>query len=240
MTHPFSSAEGSRRFWRQVSVVAADGGLGVMLDARWVRSPGGRRLALPTHALAELIAEEWAAQGEVLEMARMQATRLAFTTVDHAEAARAELAREVARVAAADLLCYFAEAPRALVERQRQRWGAVLDWAEAELGLAFARVTGVMHTPQPEATLARIEALAGGLDDFALAGLAFGAGLFGSAVLALAARDGWLDGEAAFELSRLDEVFQEEQWGVDAEAAARTADMRAQAIMLGRWFAALG
>ena len=73
----------------------------------------------------------------------------------------------------------------------------------------------------------------------ALAGLAFATALFGSAVLALAAQQGRLAGPDAYELSRLDEAFQEGQWGIDAEAAARTTRLRGDAAMLEGWFAAL-
>jgi chaperone required for assembly of F1-ATPase len=97
----------------------------------------------------------------------------------------------------------------------------------------------VVHQPQPPATIARIAALSTAEGDFALAGLAAAAALFGSAILAFALRRGELTAEAAFEISRLDETFQEERWGVDAEAAARADAMAREAVMLGRWFAAL-
>lgn len=233
------SAELPRRFYAKASSEPLGAGHGVMLDGRPVRTPAGARLELPTAALAALVAAEWQAQGERIAMADMPATRLAFTTVDAVAAARVALAEEVGRWAGADALCYFAEGPSSLVERELLQWGPTLDWAEETLGLALVRVTGLVHQPQPQATLDRARALALDLDDYALAGLAMAAGLFGSAVLALALHRGRLGGEAALELSRLDEAFQEEQWGVDAESAARTARMRSEAVMLGRWFQAL-
>jgi chaperone required for assembly of F1-ATPase len=81
--------------------------------------------------------------------------------------------------------------------------------------------------------------MAAQLDDFSLAGLAFGASLFGSAVLALALQTGRLSGREAFDLSRLDQAFQEERWGIDDEAAARTDWMQQEALLLERWFLAL-
>lgn len=228
-----------KRFWTQAAPIEADGGFGVALDSRRVRTPQGRPLVLPTRPLAELVAAEWAAQGEQVEMAAMHATRLAFTCADHGTRVRADLVAEVARFAASDLVCYFATAPASLVALQARRWGALLDWAEAELGLVFVRVHGIIHAPQPPQTLAAVEALAAALDDYALTGLAFGAALFGSAVIALALQRDQLDGEAAYALARLDETFQESQWGIDEEAAIRAAKLRAEALMLERWFAAL-
>src|SRR3546814_10314664 len=101
---------------------------------------------------------------------------------------------------------------------------------------SLVRAAGIVHREQPRETLAGVKAAALELDDFGLAGLAYGAALFGSAILALALQRGWLNGEQAFELSRLDEAWQESQWGVDAEAAERTARLRSEAAMLERWF----
>jgi len=232
--------EKPRRFWKEaVAGPREDGGFPVLLDGRAAKTPGGAKLLLPTEGLARLVAAEWAAQGERLEIATMPATRLAFTALERVPAAREAVAEEVARYAGSDLLCYFAEGPEALVERQEAGWGPLLAWAEAELDLRFERATGIVHREQPSETGERVKALALGLDDFGLAGLASATALFGSAVLGLALQRGRLDGGAAFALSRLDEAFQEEQWGIDAEAAERAAAMRAEARMLERWFAAL-
>jgi len=169
----------------------------------------------------------------------MAATRLAFSAIDRIAPRRAETAAEVGRYASADLLCYFADRPNALIERQTRRWGPLLDWARDGLGLELHRAVGIIHRPQPAKTVAKVEAIALELDDFGLAALAMAAGLFGSAVLALALLKNQIDGVAAFELSRLDEEFQEEKWGVDAEARARGALLTEEAAMLDRWFAAL-
>jgi chaperone required for assembly of F1-ATPase len=216
-----------------------NGGFSVRLDARDLRGPKGAPVVLPTQELAQIVAEEWAGQGEVLELAKMHATRLANTAIEQVPQAREATARSVASYAATDLICYFATEPAGLAERQARLWGPVLAWAETEAGLSFVRAAGIVHREQPAETLARIEAQARALDDFGLTGLAFGAALYGSAVLGLAVQRGWLGGEAAFDLSRLDEAWQEEQWGVDAEAAERTERLRGEARMLERWFRAL-
>ena len=153
--------------------------------------------------------------------------------------AREEVADEIAARAGADVLCYFADGPDSLVELQVLHWGPMLDWASAELGLELVRVSGLIHRPQPEATIERVRSLALDLSDFELTGLVNAAGLFGSAILAFALQRGRLTGDEALDLSRLDETFQEERWGVDEEAAARTAHMRAEATVLEQWFAAL-
>ncbi len=234
------SAAHAKRFWKEAGVGArGDAGWPVTLDGRTPQSPGGRRLVLPSEALAALVAAEWAAQGEFILTATMPATRLAFTAIDRIADAREAVADEVAAYAGSDALCYFAEGPDGLIRREEEAWGPWLDWAESDLGLAFVRVRGLIHRPQPAQTVARVRALALEFDDFGLAGLAWAASLFGSAVLALALARGRLDGEAALQLSRLDEIFQEERWGVDEEAAARVEGLRAEARALEAWFRAL-
>lgn len=231
--------EKPRRFYKAVDVVEAEGGFAVQLDGRNVRGPRGGRVVLPTRALAEQVAEEWAGQGDHLEIARMHATRLANTAIDSVPQAREATAQSVADYAASDLICYFAEAPQGLVERQMRGWHPVLERIEAEVKLSFVRAAGIVHRGQPEQTLADVKKLALAQDDFGLTGLAFGAALFGSAILAIALQHGWLSGEQAFELSRIDEGWQEDQWGVDAEAAERTERLRGEAMMLDRWFRGL-
>lgn len=231
--------EKPRRFYTSVEVVEEDGGFAVRLDGRSVRTPKGGRMALPTRALAEQVAEEWASQGETLEIALMHATRLANTAIESIPGAREATAESVASYAASDLICYFAEEPSELVERQRAHWEPVLGRIEAEAKVSFIRAAGIVHQAQPTETLAEVKRIALSLDDFSLAGLAFGAALFGSAILSLALQRGWLSGIQAFELSALDEIWQAEKWGVDEEAAERAERLKGEARMLERWFKGL-
>lgn len=237
------SEERIKRFWKTVSVEQGEGGQAgtwrVLLDGRAPKTPAGAPFALPTEAAARLVADEWAAQGEHLDPGSMPATRLAATAIDRIPQARAETAEEIARYAGSDGLCYFADGPVGLIRRQEAAWGPWLEWAGREHGVRLHRASGIAHVAQPPESTLKVRDLALDLDDFALTGLATAVGLFGSAILALAVQQGALTGEEAFDLSRLDEAFQEEQWGVDAEAADRTASRRAEAVLLGRWFAAL-
>lgn len=228
-----------RRFYKDVAVVAEEGGFAVKLDGRNVRSPKGGKLNVPTRALADMVAAEWAGQGEVIEMADMAITRLAFTATEAIPPARDATAEQVAEYAASDLLCYFAGEPESLHQRQVEAWEPILQRVERELAVVFVRTTGITHTAQPEETLAKIKALALELDDFNLTGVAFGVPLFGSGILAFALHRGWLTGEEAFTLSRVDEAYQQEKWGIDEEAAERTARLLIESQMLEQWFKAL-
>lgn len=234
-----AGADAARRFYKSVTSAPEAGGHAVKLDGRIPRTPGGERLILPSPALAALVAAEWEAQGEQILPASMPGNRLAFTAIDRVSQARTEVATQVAEYAGNDLICYFAEAPAALVRRETEQWGPLLDWAREELDLPLTVASGIIHQPQRPEIRETVQALCLREDDFALTALAHGAALFGSAVLALALRRGRLDGEGAFRLSQLDEIFQAEQWGEDEEAAERRRHLLAEAVLLERWFRAL-
>jgi chaperone required for assembly of F1-ATPase len=233
------AAEKPRRFYHAVSVEPADGGFQVALDGRSPRSPGRQPLKLPTAALAEAVADEWRAQTTVIDLAAMPMTRLAYTVLDRSAEARIALSEEVGRYAGSDLLCYLAEGPESLIAREQAAWDPWREWAALELELPLLCTAGIAPLAQPPASVERAEQLALDLDDFALTGLAYAVALLGSAVLGFAVQRGALSAEEAFAASRIDETFQEERWGVDEEAAARTERRRQDALMIGRWFEGL-
>jgi len=230
---------GVRRFYREAVGGVRAGENVVLLDGRSAKTAGGSVLALPTPELADVVAAEWAAQAELIDFSAMPATRLAFTVIDRGVAVHPDLAREVARYAGADTLCYPVERPRALAERQDALWTPWRAWALDTLDLRFEDAGAALHRLQPQNTLEAVEKLAAELDPFSLAGLVFACGLYGSAILALAVQRRALTAFEAFDLSRLEEVFQAEQWGLDAEAEARTTGLRGEAGMLELWFDAL-
>ena len=112
-----------RRFFKTAATKTVDGGVAVVLDGRQPKTPGGHALVLPTQAAAALVAAEWDGQVEWIDFGAMPATRHGFTAIDRVSAVRAETAAELARFAGSDLLCYYAEAPGGLVERQQAQWG---------------------------------------------------------------------------------------------------------------------
>jgi len=233
------SEERIKRFWKEVDVAAGDGGWTVRLDGRTPKTPAANTLTLPTAAAAQLVADEWAAQGEFLLPATMPATRLASTAIDRVSQTREPVAAEIAAYAGSDVICYLAEHPTILIERQQAEWGPWRDWAAQELGVVLHPAAGIVHRTQSPEALERVKALALEMDDHVLTGLATAVPLLGSAVLGLALQRGALSGEAALDLSRLDEAFTDERWGVDEEAALRVAAHRAEAALLQRWFEAL-
>ncbi len=226
-----------KRFYRTVDVREDNGRHALTLDGRDVRTPGRNRLAAVSRPLMLRVAEEWARQGETLDPAHMPITRLLNSAIDDVARTMEETRAEIVRYAGSDLLCYRADAPEALAERQRLAFDPVLDWAAEKFGARFLLTAGMMHVAQPPETLAAVRAALETFDDpAALASLSVMTSLTGSAVLALATAYGFLSPAEAWRAAHVDEDFQNELWGVDEEAAAgrdaRWREMEAAATVL--------
>jgi chaperone required for assembly of F1-ATPase len=212
-----------KRFWTDVAI---DDARVVTLDGKPVRTPGRRPLALPTDALAEAVAEEWRAVGTDIDPRTMPLTGLANAATDPIAADRERFAAGLARYAESDLLCYRSEGPPPLVERQATAWDPLLDWAAARYDVHFAVTAGVMHVPQPPATIARLGAAVAAFDTFALAGLSPVVTLTGSLIIGLALIEGRTDADAAWAAAGIDEDWSVEMWGEDWQAAQSRAAKR--------------
>lgn len=225
-----------KRFYKEAAVTGAAPPFGVALDGRPVRTPARAALALPTRALADAIAGEWQAQDETIDPRAMPLTGLANAAIDRVAPDRDAFADALAAYAGSDVLTYRADGPAPLVARQAEVWDPLLAWAARRYDAHFTVTTGIIHTPQPAATLARIGAAFRALDPFRLAALHPAVTISGSAVIALALLEGEIDAETAFAAGHLDELWQVEQWGEDALAAAarenRRRDLRAAANLL--------
>ena len=215
----------AQRFWAEVAVEARDDGFAVRLDGREIRTPAKARLLLPTRALAELVAAEWAAQQGRIRPETMPATRAANAALDKVRGQKAEVAELVAAYGETDLLCYRAETPQELVARQAEAWDPLLDWAARRFGVAWRVTTGVMPAAQPQPTLDRLSAHVAGFSAFELTALHDLVALSGSLVIGLAAAEGHKP-QPLWQASRIDEDWQIAQWGEDAEATALAAARR--------------
>ncbi|MDQ0474402.1 ATP12 family chaperone protein [Labrys wisconsinensis] len=212
-----------RRFYTEAGVVERDGLFALALDGRVARTPGKRLLAVPSRALAEALAGEWAAQGERIDPSTMPMTRIVNSALDGVAEAMPAVAAEIARYAGSDLLCYRAAEPERLVLRQAEAWTPLLDWAATRYGARLVLAEGIVFAEQPAEALAAIEAALTRFGPIGLAALHVLTTLTGSAVLALAVAERRLEPEAAWAAAHVDEDFQTELWGADEEAQARRA-----------------
>jgi chaperone required for assembly of F1-ATPase len=209
-----------KRFYKQATVSPEAGGVAVLLDGRPVRTPARNLLRVPTEELAEAIAGEWNAQGEKVEPHRMPLTGLANAAIDRVVPDPAAFARTLAEYGESDLLCYRAEGPQSLVERQERIWDPLLGWARTRFGIEIETIAGVIHRRQPSATVDQLGRAVAARSAFQLAGLAPLVTIAGSLIIALALAEGAIGLEAAWDAAMLDEAWQAEQWGADPLAAA--------------------
>jgi chaperone required for assembly of F1-ATPase len=211
-----------RRFYKTVEVREADGRFVLSLDGRQARTPGRNPVAATSRALMLKVAAEWDRQREPIDPADMPLTRLLNSAIDGVARTMAETRADILRYAGSDLICYRAEGPETLAERQHLAFDPVLRWAAEGIGARFNVTAGVVHIAQPREALEAVGAALVAYDDpAALAALSVLTTLTGSALLALAVAGGFLSPEAAWRAAHIDEDFQAERWGVDAEARAR-------------------
>lgn len=214
----------AKRFYKGVTTEAVEGGFGVFLDGRRLKTPGKTVLVVTSDHLAGLIAAEWDAQIDHIKPETMPVTRLVNVTLELTPHNRDKLAAEARQYAGTDLLCYRAEKPVRLAQRQEEHWDPVLDWARGR-GIDLEATDTVIAVEQPQASLDAVAVYAAGLDDLYLTLFVHLTAVYGSAILSMAVLERHISGSRAFEVSRLDNLFQIEQWGEDEEAAEITANL---------------
>lgn len=229
-----------RPFWKTVAARAEGGGWIVALDDRTVMTPVKQPMRMPTRAMADAAAEEWAAQVDKIDPSTMPVTRAANAAIDKVTRQQDEVVTALAAYGETDLLCHRAEGPEALAERQRLAWDPLLDWAAERFGARLIPSVGVMPQEQEADALNRLTAELARHDSFSLTALHDLIMLSGSLVLGLAVFHGRLSGVEAWEISRVDENWQIEQWGRDAEAEEADAVRRDAFLAAERLVVLLG
>lgn len=230
----------AKRFWKSATAEACDGGFTVRLDGRAVKTPAKAAFVVPTLAMAQAAAAEWDAQVGAVKPDTMPVTRAANSAIDKLGQQFDEVVDLLSAYGASDLLCYRATGPEGLIARQAEGWDPLLDWALKALNAPLNVTSGIVHIDQPGKSLARLHALCADFDAFRLAAFHDLVAITGSLVLALAVIKGRLSAEEAFALSRIDETWQAELWGIDEDAAALEATKRQALLEASRFHALCG
>ena len=216
-----------RRFYKTVTVQRDADGFSVRLDGKAVKTPSGMTVTLPTEKAAQLVADEFDSQGDRIEPLTMPVFRLVNTAIDGVAVDPQAVLEDILRFSSSDLVCYRAEGPDTLVVRQAEAWDPVIDWARAALGARFFLAEGVIHVEQPREAIGAVGVHLRQRDDaFRLAALHVITAITGSALLALMFEAGAIEAEAAWNAAHVDEDWNVEHWGLDAEAAARRTSRR--------------
>lgn len=222
--------EGRKRVYTAVAVTESETGFGVTLDVRDLHTPGRSLFSTVFKPLAEAVAAEWDAQAEVIDPASMPLTKLLNTAIDRIAPHRTEIVSEMLQYVETDLLCYRAESPESLIERQEVVWQPVLDWVTKTHGIALETGSGLMPLSQSGDTVPRMEKVLSAQEDLPLTALQASAALTGSLALALALVGQKLSGRETFAAAQLDETWQMEQWGEDTDALERRSKLEADLL----------
>lgn len=224
-----------KRFWENAGFEAVEGGFAIQLDGRALKTPAKTLVVVPTQALAEAIVAEWQAQVEKIDPMTMPLTRAANSALDKVALQHAEVADMLADYGGTDLLCYRADSPAALALRQADLWDPLLDWAAEQFGARLAPVAGVMFAAQDQSALDKLRIRVHQLNNFEMAAFHDLVSLSGSLIIGLAAEQDARPIETLWDLSRVDERWQEEQWGEDEEATALANIKRAAFLQAHRF-----
>lgn len=228
-----------KRFWKDVALAETAAGWGISLDARALKTPARATLIVASRALADAIAEEWRACGDEIHPHQMPLTGLANAAVDHVAPDPDKFRKALALYAEGDLLCYRADHPAKLIAAQAAAWDPVLAWARTRFDAEFVVVAGIMHVPQPPATIAALAAALAPASPFELAALSPIVTLGGSLVTALALFESAIDLDKAWDVVTVDDRWQLDQWGADDEALASLANRRADFAAAARFLTLL-
>jgi len=226
-----------KRFWNNASIGREGEGFIILLDGRPMRMPGGGRLSIERESVAKAVAEEWQTvggeKGGEMTLEEVPLTRLLATAQDRIAPAPEAMIEGLTKYAETDLLCYRAEDSR-LAARQAEQWQPLLDWAALQLDAPLRATETLMPVTQPEASLAALRAAVAKHDAGELAALGLAVPALGSLVLGLALSHGRIDAAEAHRLAVLDETYQEERWGEDAEATQRRAHVASDIALAAR------
>ena len=224
-----------KRFWKSAQAIQNDGGWGVELDGRPLRTPARKPLSVPTQRLAEDIAAEWNAAEDKIDRRAMPLTGLANAAIDRVAPDKKSFASGIAKYAEADLASYRAEGPQGLIDAQAEHWDELLAWGRRRFDVDFRTTNGLLHVEQPPATVERLAHAVNALDPYRLAGLSPLVTIGGSLLAALGVLEEVFTPEWAWEAVSVDDRWQLEQWGSDAEAEAALDNRKRDFLVAARF-----
>ena len=219
-----------KRFYKKVEVNSIDTGFGITLDDKALLSPGKTKLVVPTKTLANAIADEWGNQEGQIIPSTMPFMTLSSTAVDRVRPRSDDTIDEILSFLETDLLCYRAQEPDALVLEQNEVWQPLLNWCEGLIGSAFNVTSGIMPVSQVPTLVLSARKILRSYNDFELLGLHQFTSISGSAVIGLALSENHIELEAAYQAAFIDDYFQINNWGDDADASLRIANRRREML----------
>ena len=207
-----------KKFWKKVSIKKISfNSFQIMLDERILQTPLKRELILPNLNLAQEIAKEWDQDSINIKTESMIFYGLISTSLDKIIDNRNVYIDDILDYIDTDLICYRADNPKELVELQKSKWDPIILLVEKYIGTKVQVFIGVSPNKQHYTVHDGINNLIDQFDIFEISALHRITNITGSIFLSLCVLRKDISKNEVFELSFLDELWQEENWGFDKE-----------------------
>jgi len=187
----------------------------IMQNNKQLKTPAGNNYSMKQEKLAKEIAKEWQSQKNKIIPSTMPLTQLMATALDIIKKDRKKIQKNLASYIPTELLCYKAQKPETLVEKQNTIWNEYLKWCENKFNISFKTSTGITPIEQKEKTISKITTAIKEYDDFALSALSCATDCTGSIVLGLALIEQFKPASDIFEACEIDVTDQAIRWGED-------------------------
>ena len=213
-----------KKFYKEASAVKKDEGYCITLDGKTIKTPAGNLLAMPSETLANKIVAEWdcVKEGEEIIPESMGYMKMASTAIDKVIPHTAEVCRNLMPFAMNDLLCYRSGDNLDLRTMQDGAWDKWVAWAKKFADIDLIIGEGIIPIDQSPSVKVSAMLKLQNYDGFKLTVMADLTSIYGSFVLALSAVEGKISMQDAYDISRVDELYQIQKWGVDDEAQKST------------------
>ncbi|MGB7407330.1 MAG: ATP12 family protein [Pontixanthobacter sp.] len=209
-----------KRFYEHVTVAERGGGFQLLLDERPIKTAMGKAQLVPSRALAEAMRREWSEQPPIIDPAKFIFRDMADFAIDLIKPEPAPHIAKVLGFLETDTLCYRAAPEDAFFQRQEDIWEPLVIAFERNENVRLERTSGIMHRPQAASTLNAVREHLQAFDPFTLAAFVNLTSLSASLIIGMTALCHDADHKALWAAANLEEDWQIEQWGADAEATA--------------------
>ena len=207
-----------KKFWKKVSIKKiSSNSFQIMLDERILQTPLKRELVLPNLNLTQEIVKEWDQVSKNINTESMIFYGLISTSLDKIIDNKNLYIDDILDYIDTDLICYRAENPKELVELQKNKWDPIILLIEKYIGTKVHVFEGVLHKKQHYTVHDRLNNLINQFDIFEISALHRITNITGSIFLSLCVLKKDISKNEIFELSFLDELWQEKNWGFDEE-----------------------
>ena len=208
------SISGIKKFYKNASIVKANGGYEINLDQRKLKSPNGTLLKFPTESLAHAVSLEWNSNNDTIQLHKMPLTLIAYAACDTpAQRTTDVIADSCLRYLITDTVLYHMEEPPELANIQDEKWGSIIKWCNERYSVDIQHTFGFGKPSISENTHNVLMYHLKSYDLWSMVAFERMVNNLKSVILTLALVDRHISVKDAVELSLLEQRYQVSKWG---------------------------